>query len=81
MFVRGELLSSRVFDARYSNTCWSLIATDDCVKIGGTYEAKDGKITATSTFVSKTGEAADLRKQTQAENIGWYAGISADMFG
>ena len=81
MFVRGELLSSRVFDARYSNTCWSLIATDDCVKIGGTYEAKDGKITATSTFVSKTGEAVDLRKQTQAENIGWYAGISADMFG
>jgi sulfide dehydrogenase [flavocytochrome c] flavoprotein chain len=81
MTIRGELLSSRMFEARYSNTCWSLIATDDCVKIGGAYEAKDGKITASSTFVSKPGEPADLRKQTQAENMDWYAGITADIFG
>ena len=26
------------------------------------------------------GEDAELRKQTQAENMGWYAGITADMF-
>ena len=81
MTIRGELLSSRMFEARYSNTCWSLIAADDCVKIGGAYEAKDGKITASSTFVSKPGEPADLRKQTQAENMDWYAGITADIFG
>lgn len=81
MSVRGELLSTRVFDARYSNTCWSLIAADDCVKIGGAYEAKDGKITASSTFVSKPGEDADLRKASQSENMGWYAGITTDMFG
>ena len=41
---------------------------------------KDGKITAVETFVSKTGEDADLRKQTQAENMGWYQGIVADIF-
>lgn len=80
MMVRGELVSARTFPARYTNTCWSLISSDDCVKIGGAYEPKDGKITASSTFVSKTGEDADLRKQTQAENMGWYAGITADMF-
>lgn len=68
MVVRGELTSSRTFPARYVNTCWSL------------NEAKDGKIAAVETFVSKTGETADLRKQNQEENVGWYAGITADIF-
>jgi len=80
MLVRGELVQSRTFPARYSNTCWSLIDTDDTVKVGGAYEAKDGKITASSTFVSKTGETRELRKQTQVENVGWYSGIVSDMF-
>ncbi|MBS4082832.1 MAG: NAD(P)/FAD-dependent oxidoreductase [Rhizobiales bacterium] len=81
LMIRGELIKAETFPARYANTCWSLIETDDAVKVGGRYEAKDGKIAATETFVSKTGESADLRKATQAENMGWYAGISADMFG
>ncbi len=81
MMIRGELAAARTFPARYANTCWSMINADDCVKIGGTYEAKDGKIAASSTFVSKTGETAELRKQQQAENMGWYAGITTDMLG
>lgn len=80
MMIRGELANGRTFPARYTNTCWSLIETDDTVKVGGSYAAKDGKIAATETFVSKTGESSDLRKQTQQENIGWYAGIVADIF-
>ena len=80
MMVRGELVSARTFPARYTNTCWSLIETDDTVKVGGRYEPKDGKIAAVETFISKTGESAELRKQTQAENIGWYAGIIADTY-
>ena len=80
LMVRGELAGARTFPARYANTCWSLIETDDTVKVGGRYEAKDGKIAAVETFISKTGETAELRKQTQEENMGWYAGIIADMF-
>jgi NADPH-dependent 2,4-dienoyl-CoA reductase/sulfur reductase-like enzyme len=80
LMVRGELTGAPTFPARYSNTCWSMLDTDDTVKVGGRYEAKDGKIAAVETFVSKTGETADLRKQTQVENLGWYAGITADMF-
>jgi NADPH-dependent 2,4-dienoyl-CoA reductase/sulfur reductase-like enzyme len=80
MMIRGELANGRTFPARYTNTCWSMIETDDTVKIGGSYSAKDGKIAAVETFVSKTGESAELRKQTQVENIGWYAGIVADIF-
>ncbi|MBX9841610.1 MAG: NAD(P)/FAD-dependent oxidoreductase [Xanthobacteraceae bacterium] len=80
MMIRGELANGRTFPARYTNTCWSLIETDDTVKVGGTYAAKDGKIAATETFISKTNESAELRKQTQQENMGWYQGIIADIF-
>lgn len=80
LMVRGELTKSPVFPARYANTCWSLITTDDAVKVGGRYEAKDGKIAAVETFVSKAGETPQLRKETQVENMGWYSGITADMF-
>jgi NADPH-dependent 2,4-dienoyl-CoA reductase/sulfur reductase-like enzyme len=78
--IRSELVSARTFPARYTNTCWSLIETDDTVKVGGSYAAKDGKIAAVETFISKTGETAELRKQTQVENMGWYSGIIADIF-
>ena len=81
MAVRGALLGSRVFPAKFSNTCWSLIETNDGVKVGAAYEATEEKIAKTSGFISKTGESADLRKQTYEESLGWYAGITADMFG
>jgi NADH dehydrogenase FAD-containing subunit len=80
LMIRDELSNARTFQTRYTNTCWSLIETDDTVKVGGRYEPKDGKIAAVETFVSKTGESADLRRQTQVENMGWYAGITADIF-
>ena len=78
--IRSELTGSRAFPAKYTNTCWSLIETDNAVKVGGAYEPKDGKISATETYVSKPNEDAAARKQTQAENMGWYAGIVTDMF-
>ncbi len=81
MSVRGELTNARVFPARYSNTCWSLLAPDDTVKIGGSFGPRDGRIASIEPFVSKTGENSELRKQNQAENMGWYAGISTDIFG
>lgn len=81
MNVRGELTGSKVFPAKYSNTCWSLIATDDDVKVGGQYAPAEGKIASTSTFVSQTGEDAAMRKANFEESLGWYSGITEDMFG
>lgn len=81
MVLKGELLGAKTFPPRYANTCWSLIETDNTVKVGGRYEPKDGKIAAVENFISQTNEADQLRKQTQEENIGWYAGITADIFG
>ncbi|MDP2408761.1 MAG: NAD(P)/FAD-dependent oxidoreductase [Pseudolabrys sp.] len=81
MTVRAELTQSRAFPARYTNTCWSLIAPDDDIKVGASYEPGDGKIKAGAGFVSQKGEPADLRKANYQESVDWYNGIIADTFG
>jgi NADPH-dependent 2,4-dienoyl-CoA reductase/sulfur reductase-like enzyme len=81
MAVRGALTGSKVFPAKFTNTCWSLIAPDDGVKVGATYEATNEKIAKVDGFVSQTGEDAMTRRATYEESVGWYAGITADMFG
>jgi len=78
--IRGELTGSRVFEPRFSNTCWSLVATNDGIKVGANYNAGSEKIEIVDKFISKKGESADLRKATYEESLGWYAGITADMF-
>ncbi|MEM8539277.1 MAG: NAD(P)/FAD-dependent oxidoreductase, partial [Pseudomonadota bacterium] len=79
--VRGALTGSKVFPAKFSNTCWSLIDANDGVKVGATYEATDEKIAKVDGFISATGESAAVRKATYEESEGWYSGITADMFG
>ena len=78
--IRGELTGSRVYDARFANTCWSLVATNDGVKVGANYKAGDEKIEVVDKFISQGDESADIRKTTYEESIGWYEGITADMF-
>ena len=81
MAIRGALTGSKVFPAKFTNTCWSLIETDDGIKVGASYEATDEKIAKTDGFISQTGENAALRKATFQESVGWYDGITSDMFG
>ncbi|XOY54824.1 MAG: FCSD flavin-binding domain-containing protein [Rhodobacterales bacterium] len=78
--VRGALTGSTIFPARFANTCWSLIAPNDGVKVGATYEATDEKIASVAGFVSATGESDEVRQATYQELIGWYDGIVSDMF-
>ena len=81
MAIRGDLTGSKVFPAKYSNTCWSLIETNDGVKVGAQYAPNEEKIASTSKFISQTGEDAALRQATYEESVGWYNGITADIFG
>ena len=78
--IGGQLVGGKVYPARYSNTCWSLIAPDDGIKVGASYKAGDKKIDVVSKFISKTGESAETRKTTYEESIDWYNGMTADMF-
>jgi NADPH-dependent 2,4-dienoyl-CoA reductase/sulfur reductase-like enzyme len=76
----AELSKKDRFPARYRNTCWSLIAPDDCIKIGSNYAPKDGKFDPSGGFVSQPGEDATVRKQNFVESVGWYDSIITDMF-
>jgi sulfide dehydrogenase [flavocytochrome c] flavoprotein subunit len=78
--VRGELSGARTFPAHFANSCWSLIESDDCVKVGGRYEPTPEKIKEIESFVSQPTDSAELRAQNYRESLGWYAGITADMF-
>lgn len=81
MAIRHALTDSKTFDPRYSNTCWSLISTNNAVKVGASYKATSEKIDVTDSFISKTGEDEALRATTAEEAFGWYDGITADIFG
>jgi sulfide dehydrogenase [flavocytochrome c] flavoprotein subunit len=80
LMIRAELTGAQTAPARYTTACWSLIETEDAVKVGGRYEPKGDKIAAVETFVSRTGESAELRRRTESENVEWYADITADIF-
>ena len=77
----AEVAGKQAFKPRFRNTCWSLITTDDSVKVGANYEATDEKIAKVEGFISKGGESDETRAQTAAEARSWYAAITADMFG
>ena len=81
MAIRHALTGSTRFPPKFRNTCWSTIAPGDAVKVGANYEATEEKISKLDGFISEVGESADLREQTKLEADGWYAGITADIFG
>ena len=81
MAVRGALTGSKVFPAKFTNTCWSLISPENGIKVGAAYEATEEKIASVDSFVSQMGEDAAVRKANFEESLGWYSGITTDMFG
>jgi NADPH-dependent 2,4-dienoyl-CoA reductase/sulfur reductase-like enzyme len=79
--IVAALTDGRAFPPRFSNTCWSLIDTEDGVKVGATYEASDEGIVSTSSFISEVDETPETRAETYRESLGWYEAITEDMFG
>lgn len=80
--ILASLTGSEAAVARYRNTCWSLLAADDTIKIGADYTPgeKDGKslLAPSAPFVSQKGESADVRRKNYAESLAWYHAIIAD---
>jgi NADPH-dependent 2,4-dienoyl-CoA reductase/sulfur reductase-like enzyme len=77
----AELADKQAFKPRFRNTCWSLITTDDSVKVGASYEATEEKIAKIEGFISQADESDEVRAQTAAEARGWYDAITTDIFG
>jgi NADPH-dependent 2,4-dienoyl-CoA reductase/sulfur reductase-like enzyme len=78
--IVAALAKKEKFEPRYRNTCWSLIAPDDSVKVGANYAPKDGKLDPSGSFVSQRGETAEVRRQNYQESVAWYANITDEMF-
>jgi NADPH-dependent 2,4-dienoyl-CoA reductase/sulfur reductase-like enzyme len=70
--------------AKYRNTCWSMLAPDDSVKIGANYAPGDlnGKhvLVPSESFVSQPGEPESLRKQEYEASIAWYTTLVSQIF-
>jgi len=64
----------------YRDTCWSLLAPEDGVKLGADYQPSAGKLEPRGEFGSAAGESAEARKQTYLESVDWYERITQDMF-
>lgn len=78
--IVAALAKKEKFEPRFRNTCWSLLAPDDDVKIGANYTPKGTKLDPSGGFVSQRNEPADLRKQNYQESVAWYANITSEMF-
>jgi sulfide dehydrogenase [flavocytochrome c] flavoprotein chain len=82
--ILADLAGAERVAARYRNTCWSLLAADDSIKIGADYTPgeKDGKplLAPSGPFVSQKGESAEVRHKNYAESLAWYHAIISDAF-
>lgn len=69
---------------QYRNTCWSLLAPNDSVKIGADYApgTKDGKaiLAASNPFISKVSDTSEMRKENFDDSLAWYNSVVAEMF-
>jgi len=82
MAILVDLLEAPGFAPRYANVCWSLIDTDDCVRIGAAFAPTPEKIATVdgSAFLSAVGEDAETRRTNYLASLAWYAAITNDMF-
>jgi NADPH-dependent 2,4-dienoyl-CoA reductase/sulfur reductase-like enzyme len=82
--VAADILAALANAARpepnYGDTCWSLLAPDDGVKVGASYTPSGSRLVASDAFVSQPGEPSELRRQNYQDSVVWYASITADMF-
>jgi NADPH-dependent 2,4-dienoyl-CoA reductase/sulfur reductase-like enzyme len=81
MIIRAELASGRRLPMRFTNHCWSTIAPEDAIKNGARYVPRDGKIAMLDPYTSQLDESAELRAKQAREAIGWYIGMTTDIFG
>ena len=77
----GDLAGRPVPSAVYVNTCWSVIAPEDSVKVGGAYEPAGDHIASTGGFISQPHEDAETRRLTYEESFDWYEALTTDIFG
>lgn len=79
--IAAELLGAPPVEAAYRNRCWSLIDTDDSVMVGGSYRPTAEKIAQSESEISTLADTPAIRRANYEDSAGWYAGLTAALFG
>ncbi len=82
--ILADLTGAERPPSAYRNTCWSMLAPEDSVKIGADYTPGDVKgkhaLVPKNSFVSQPHESAQLRKENYEESLAWYRTLTDDIF-
>lgn len=79
--VRHRLLGTPAPPARFRNKCWSLIAEQDSVFVGGWYEPRDGRIAQVEAEISALEDSTAIRQTNYADSAGWFLGLTGELWG
>ena len=77
----GDLGLAPAAGTGLSNICYSLIAPDEGLKVGGDYEVQAGRTVSLRNFISDPEEGPQELAATAREAEEWYARLTATMFG
>jgi NADPH-dependent 2,4-dienoyl-CoA reductase/sulfur reductase-like enzyme len=79
--IRHELLDLPAPEAAYRNRCWSLIAEEDSVFVGGWYRPDAGRIAQTESEISALDDTAEVRRDNYGDSAAWYLGLTSELYG
>ena len=77
----AALRGSAAPEPKLVNTCYSLLAPDYAISVGGLYGVVSGRLSTLNDGMSPLGAARDLRAQEALYARDWYRGITEDSFG
>ena len=78
--IIADLANKKRFPARFTNTCWSLLSTNDAIKFGSSFRAGKNEVELTGSFASRPSEDKIVRQKTYREAQDWYKTIASDIF-
>lgn len=79
--IAKELMDAKPGEIAFDNRCWSVIAPDDSVFVGGKYKATAAKIEQTENFISQMNDTAEQRRTNYEDGAGWYAKLTSALYG
>ncbi|MEX2481735.1 MAG: FAD/NAD(P)-binding oxidoreductase [Gammaproteobacteria bacterium] len=78
--IAHDLLGIAAAEARYHNRCWSLVATDDSVVVGGRYEPTSDNIRQVDSDLSALDDAPERRRTNAAAAAAWYRNLTTALY-
>lgn len=79
--ILADLAGQAPPEASFANTCYSMIAPDYAISVAGVYRVEGGAVAEVAGGTSPLEADAGFRAAEARYAAGWYAAISADIWG